>query len=76
MKVSNIGNVVEKATLKGTNAADTNALKIPVIDPRVLWGNETFLRSLCECCDLIRLLNCNTMPMERKDKCSEKQRAD
>lgn len=33
MKVSNIGNVVEKAMLKGTNAADTNTLKTPVIDP-------------------------------------------
>lgn len=62
--------------LKGTNATDMNALKTPVTDPRVLWGNETFLCFLCECCDLIRLLNCNTMPMERKDKYSKKQPAD
>jgi len=66
MKVSYIGNVVGKATLKGTNAADTNALKTPIIYPWVLWGNKTFLCSLCKCCDLIRCLNCNTMPMERK----------
>jgi len=52
MKVSYIGNVVGKATLKGTNAADTNALKTPIIYPWVLWGNKTFLCSLCKCCDL------------------------
>lgn len=32
MKVSNIGNV-EKAMLKGTNAADANTLKTAIIDP-------------------------------------------
>lgn len=33
MKVWNIGNVVEKAMLKGTNVADTNALETPIMDP-------------------------------------------
>lgn len=33
MKVSNTGNVVDKAMLKGTNAADRNMLKTPIIDP-------------------------------------------
>lgn len=36
VKVWNIGNVVEKAMLKGTNVADTNALETPIMDPRVL----------------------------------------
>lgn len=33
MKVWNIGNVVKKAMLKGTNVADTDALETPIIDP-------------------------------------------
>lgn len=36
VKVWNIGNVVEKAVLKGTNVADTNALETPSMDLRVL----------------------------------------